>query len=188
MTIPSIPKSNATIDLKIAELRRRRARQYRLVELSTERFRELCVGVLALVMIAFFQPFHSFVGIALFILALGVVACVLVARLFLAAELRQREFQIVLELNERFMKMFNLIGEGILTKPEFVQKATDLVGGEQVARFFERRELENAFRLGNMTTEEFAEKMSLIGYGPEQALEEWQFALWESDPTLRTSD
>jgi hypothetical protein len=84
--------------------------------------------------------------------------------------------------------MFNLIGEGILTKEEFRTKATDLVGEEQVDRFFERRELENEYRIGNLTSEQFSERMSLIGYGPEQALEEWQFVLWESEATLRKSE
>lgn len=188
MTIPSIPKSSPKIDAEIAELRRLRAKSYRLVDFSTRRIREVSVLVAVLLTSGVLGIFHQAVDGALLIGGLGVGGSVAFARLHLAESLRRREFMVVLELNEKFMKMFDLIGEGILTKPEFVQKAIDLVGKEQVDRFFERRELENEYRMGNLTDEIFSEKMSTIGYGPEQALEGWQFALWESDPTLRTKD
>lgn len=188
MTIPNIPKSSPIIDGKIASLRRQKEGSYRLVGIASKRFvLSLIVGGVIFV-VGLLGKMHSVIDGAFVLTGLAISGCVCFARFWLASNLRQHEFRIVLEVNEKFMKMFNLIGEGILTKEEFRTKATDLVGEEQVDRFFERRELENEYRIENLTSEQFSDRMSLIGYGPEQALEEWQFVLWESEAILRNSE
>lgn len=185
MTIPSIPKSSPIIDGKIARVRRQKKVSYRLVGIASKRFVSSLIVGGVIFLVGLLGKMHSVIDGALLLTGSVISGCVCFGRFWLASNLRQHEFRIVLEVNEKFMRMFNLIGEGILTKEEFRKKATDLVGEEQVDRFFERRELENEHRVGNLTNDQFSERMSLIGYGPEQALEEWQFALWESEAALR---
>ena len=64
----------------------------------------------------------SIIGGLLVFLGLALGAIVLVGAKFLHPYLRRKEFQVVVKTNQKFMKMFGLIAEGILTKEEFKQK------------------------------------------------------------------
>lgn len=92
--------------------------------------------------------------------------------------LKKREFAVVVGMNEKFLKMFDLIAQGVFTKDEFVAKATDLVGAEQVDRFFARRVLESKLYNGDTTNETYLSELEQIGYGPEQADEYFEFQSW----------
>lgn len=64
----------------------------------------------------------SIIGGLLVFLGLALGAIVLVGAKFLHPYLRRMEFQVVVKINQKFMKIFGLIAEGILTKEEFSKR------------------------------------------------------------------
>jgi hypothetical protein len=178
MVAPFVSSSSTVVSQRILGHRATNKRTYGLIQLVEDRglLFHILTGVLVIGGILPVLP--TVLAVAFVVLAILIQLTVWILVPFLKRWMRELEFRIVIEENQKFMKMFGLIGEGILTKDEFCSKAADVVGDEQVARFFERRALENAHRIGDLTNDEFIRRMSLIGYGPEETMEEWQFEIW----------
>ena len=180
MAIPPIPRSSPVIQEEIARLRDLNQYQYLIAELTSKRFNLLLAGSAICFVLGLFIDL-DIVGGSLVFLGLALGAIVLVGAKFLHPYLRRKEFQVVVKINQKFMKMFDLIAEGILTKEEFKQKATDLVGIDQVDRFFARRIIETKIHNGEITNDQYYSELSLIGYGPEQADDSFEFESWRDD-------
>ena len=180
MVIPPIPRSSPVIQEEIAYLRELNRYQYLIAEFSSKRFNMMLASSAVCFVLGLFIDLSIIGGLLVFFgLALG--AIVLVGAKFLHPYLRRMEFQVVVKINQKFMKMFGLIAEGILTKEEFKQKATDLVGIDQVDRFFARRIIETKIHNGEITNDQYHSELSLIGYGPEQADDSFEFESWRDD-------
>jgi len=180
VAIPPIPRSSPVIQEEIARLRDSNQYQYLIAGLTSKRFNLLLAGSAICFVLGLFIDL-DIVGGSLVFLGLAVGAIVLVGAKFLNPYLRSKEFEVVVKINQKFMKMFDLIAEGILTKEEFKQKATDLVGNDQVDRFFARRIIEAKIYNGEMTNDQYHSELSLIGYGPEQADDAFEFESWLDD-------
>lgn len=178
MVAPFVLPSSTVINDRIVELRSIHSKKNQFARFVNDR--KVALHILAaLLFVALFLPGSPpWLAILLVPSLLAIEAAVWFIGPYTERWMRELEFRVVIELNQKFMKMFGLIGEGILTKEEFRSKAADLVGVEQVSRFFERRTLENLHRTGDLTNDELIQRMTAIGYGPEEAMEEWQFDLW----------
>ena len=178
MVAPFVPSSSTVINDRILEVRAHHSKKYWLSRFVKEQKTLLHILTAVFVVLVFIPATPPWLAIAFLVCAAVIQSAVWFVGPYVERWMREIEFRVVIELNQKFMKMFGLIGEGILTKEEFRSKAADLVGVEQVSRFFERRMLENLHRTGDLTNDELVQRMTAIGYGPEEAMEEWQFEMW----------
>ena len=177
VSIPAVPSSSPVVVQKIDVIREQHKFEYILVD-NALKWEKVSYAVAVMFFILGLITRGHWSGRILLVVSILIVFLVVYASRFHSIILKEREFAVVVGINEKFLTMFELIAQGILTKDEFRLKATDLVGAEQVDRFFRRRVLESKLYNGDMTHETYLSELEQIGYGPEQADEHFEFQSW----------
>jgi len=179
VSIPAVPSSSPVVVQKIDVIREQHKFEYILVDtaLKWEKV-SYAVAVMFFILGCATAGSGHWYGQILAVASFLIAALVAYVLMIHSRILKKREFAVVVGVNEKFLTMFDLIAQGILTKDEFRLKATDLVGAEQVDRFFARRVLATQVHNGDMTNETYLSELEQIGYGPEQADEYFEFQSW----------
>jgi hypothetical protein len=177
VSIPAVPSSSPVVVQKIDVIREQHKFEYVLVE-NALKWEKVSYAVAVMFFILGSITNEHWYGLFLLVVSSLLTLLVAYASMIHSRILKKREFAVVVGINEKFLTMFELIAQGILTKDEFKLKATDLVGAEQVDRFFARRVLESKLYNGDMTHETYLLELEQIGYGPEQADEYFEFQSW----------
>ena len=177
VSIPAVPSSSPVVVQKIEIIREQHKFEYILVD-NALKWEKVSYAVAVVFFILGSIIRGHWYGRILLVVSILIVFLVVYASRIHSIILKEREFAVVVGINEKFLTMFELIAQGILTKDEFRLKATDLVGAEQVDRFFARRVLESKLYNGDMTHETYLSELEQIGYGPEQADEYFEFQSW----------
>ena len=177
VSIPAVPSSSPVVVQKIDVIREQHKFEYVLVD-NALTWEKVSYSVAVIFFILGSITNEHWYGLVLLVISILLALLVAYASMIHSRILKKREFAVVVSMNEKFLTMFELIAQGILTKDEFRLKATDLVGAEQVDRFFARRVLESKLYNGDMTNETYLSELEQIGYGPEQADEYFEFQSW----------
>lgn len=177
VSIPAVPISSPVVVQKIDIIREQHKFEYVLVD-NALKWEKVSYSLAVIFFIFGSITSRHWYGLFLLVVSILVALFVAYASVIHSRILKKREFAVVVSINEKFLKMFDLIAQGILTKDEFRLKATELVGAEQVHRFLARRILETQVYNGDMTHETYLSELEQIGYGPEQADEYFDFQSW----------
>jgi hypothetical protein len=177
VSIPAVPSSSPVVVQKIDVIREQHKFEYILVD-NALKWEKVSYAVAVIFFILGSITNEHWYGLFLLVISILLALLVAYASMIHSRILKKREFAVVVGVNEKFLTMFDLIAQGILTKDEFRLKATDLVGAVQVDRFFARRALATQVHNGDMTNEMYLSELEQIGYGPEQADEYFDFQSW----------